>query len=166
MSHSYGLLPLDPVSWLEVLIRAGGTEGAKDAGGTRKKRERKEVKKKKSLIHQWPPCAAMPPHVFISPHLIGVWNAYLSHVSLRGGGQLACIQHLSQADGGADVTGSSSWRAGATLTMLIVSADHIKPFESEGTHIMQWHYTDSKKTNWFIWLFGYLGILRFYRFLD
>lgn len=35
MSHSPGLLPLDSVSWLEVLIRAGGTEGAKDAGRTR-----------------------------------------------------------------------------------------------------------------------------------
>lgn len=68
MSHSPGLLPLDPVSWLEVLIRAGGTEGAKDAGRT-SEWEEKERKGgvggwKKSLIHQ---PAAVPPHVFISP---------------------------------------------------------------------------------------------------
>lgn len=50
MSHSCGLLPLDVVSRLEVLIRAGGTDGVKDAGGTRKNRGNK------SLIHQWPVC--------------------------------------------------------------------------------------------------------------
>ena len=42
MSHSCGLLPLDPVSWLEVLIRAGGTEGGKDAEGTHKKKKKGE----------------------------------------------------------------------------------------------------------------------------
>lgn len=53
-----------------------------------KKRQKGE---KESLIHQWPLCAVVPPYAFIIPHLIGVRNAYLSHVSLGGGGQLACI---------------------------------------------------------------------------
>lgn len=70
MSHSRGppllLLPLDLVSWLQVLIRAGGTEGCRRDVGKKGRR------KKNSLIHQWASCAAMLPHVFIGPHLIGV----------------------------------------------------------------------------------------------
>lgn len=45
MSHYCGRLPLDPVFWLEVLIKAAGTDGAKDAGGMRKKERERGGKK-------------------------------------------------------------------------------------------------------------------------
>lgn len=69
MSHSCCLLPLDPVSWLEVLIRAGGMEWVKNA----EELETEQKDKWKTVIDSSVAlCAATQPRVFISPHLIGV----------------------------------------------------------------------------------------------
>ncbi|CAB1414522.1 unnamed protein product [Pleuronectes platessa] len=105
MSHSRGPLPLDPVSWLEVLISAG--DGASAGCGRMSKRRKRRVKggEGESLIHQRPHVI-----VFISPHLIGVRNVQLSHVSLRGGGQLASISSIfPPADWGPSAQGASHW---------------------------------------------------------
>lgn len=81
MSHSCGRLPLDLVSRLEVLIRAVGTDGAKDARGTREK-ERERGKRSNWLISGScvPLCGLMS---FFCLCLIGVRNAYLFHVYLQ-----------------------------------------------------------------------------------
>lgn len=112
MSHSRGppllLLPLDLVSWLQVLIRAGGTEGCRRDVGKKGRR------KKNSLIHQWASCAAMlPSRLYRSSSNRCLKRILLSCFTRGGGGQLACIWHPSRGWQGADVTGSSSLRARA-----------------------------------------------------
>lgn len=54
MSHSRGppllLLPLDLVSWLQVLIRAGGTEGCRRDVGKKGRRKKKLIDSSVGLV--------------------------------------------------------------------------------------------------------------------
>lgn len=70
--------------------------------------------------------AATQPHVFISAHLMGVWNIYVSHVSLRERGQLASIWHLSWAKSALMSQEACGWeRCMVTLAALTASALHL-----------------------------------------
>lgn len=117
MSHSGIRLPLDPVSWREVLIRAAGTNGReKNAAGWKNR-----GKRNKSLIHQWPLCAVVQPVCLYQ----STSNRCLERTALscftqeRRSARLraASVTHLR----GADLTGGSSFRTRATLTLLTVS---------------------------------------------
>lgn len=138
MSHSCSRLPQDPVSWLEVLIRAGGTDGAKDAEGLgkEKKKNREERKKKVIDLSAALVCCRAALRLYQSSS-----NRCLKRItrSCFTQGRRSGRLHPASVTGwwGADVTGNSLLGAGAMLTMLKVSADSDalyncgKPFENQ-----------------------------------